>query len=138
MEFIVQLFRAVANRERIRILRLFSVLGEMNVSSVASATGLEQSLVSAHLKILSAAGLVWRRRSGRMVGYRLAARAGNAVTTAALQAVRNVFRGISDREPTSVANADQGDSPTECDAALFACFTAFTHPRRLQIIRRIG
>ena len=138
MEFIVQLFRALANRERIRILRLVSVLGEMNVSAIAQATRLELSLVSAHLRILSAAGLVWRRRSGRTVGYRPAERAGNPVTTAALRSIQSAFRSVHDRKPEVVANADATDSPTESDVALFACFTAFTHPRRLQIIRRVA
>lgn len=85
MEFIVQLFRALANRERIRILRLLPVFREMTVSAIAEAVARHPSLVSDHLKVLAAAGLVWRRRSG-----------------------------------------------------CFVCFTALTHPRRLQIIRLLS
>ena len=58
MEFIVQLFRALACRARIRLLRVLVVFGEMYVSDLARATSLEISLVSAHLKVLAAAGAV--------------------------------------------------------------------------------
>ena len=138
MEFVVQLFRALANSERIKILRLVVVLGPMNVSELAEALALELSLVSAHLKVLAAAGLVWRRRSGRTVGYRLAESTGNEVTACALRVIQEVFAPVRLRKPRSVANATQAKSPTHSDEALFACFTAFTHPRRLQIIRRIA
>lgn len=134
MEFIVQLFRALANHERIKILRLLAVLGEMTVSDIAEALELALPLVSGHLKVLSAAGLVWRRRSGRSVAYRLAERAGNTVTMTALRTLLEAFRGIAKDKPRTVATADQVDSAVTSDAALFACFTAFTHPRRLQII----
>jgi len=138
MEFIVQLFRAAANYRRIRVLRLLAVLGEVTVSEIARATSIESSLISAHLKILAAAGLVWRRRSGARVGYRLAESSSNRVTAAVVQAVAAVFAAVAETKPRRVAAADQADSPTGSDAALFACFTAFTHPRRLQIIRHLA
>ena len=138
MEFIVQLFRALANHTRIRVLRLLAVLGEMTVSQLAEAVALESSLVSGHLRVLAAAGLVWRRRSGRAVAYRLAERAGNPVTAAALEVLQQVFRAIRATDPKRIALADQTGSPTSSDAALFACFTAFTHPRRLQILRHLA
>ena len=134
MEFIVQLFRALANHERIRMLRMLTVFREMIVSNIAEATKAGLPIVSAHLKVLAAAGLVWRRRSGRYVGYRLAERAGNPVTAIALRTIREAFRSVAHDKPRSVAIADQPDSSAASDAALFACFTAFTHPRRLQII----
>ena len=138
MEHIAQLFRALANAVRLQIMRVLTVLGEMNVSQLAQATGAGLSRTSAHLKILAAAGLIWRRRSGRHVGYRPAERAGNPVTAAALRVLRRTFRAIGETDPKRVARADQRESPTSSDAALFACFTAFTHPRRLQIIRHLA
>lgn len=138
MEFLVQLFRALANGSRIRILRLLAVLGEMNVSDIARAAGLRANAVSAHLRVLAAAGLVWRRRSGARVAYRLAESAGHPVTARTVSALRRVFGTIATTDPQQVAAADQERSPTRSDAALFACFTAFTHPRRLQIIRHLA
>jgi len=137
MEFIVQLFRALANRQRIRMLRLLVVFREMNVSQIAEAARVAMPVTSGHLKVLAAAGLVWRRRSGRVVPYRLAEHAGNPVTAAALRVLDGAFRNVAPNAPRTVAKADLRDSPTNSDAALFACFTAFTHPRRLQVIRHL-
>ncbi len=84
MEFIVQLFRALANRERIRVLRLITVCGETSVSQIAEAMQMPGNLISAHLKVLAAAGLLWGRRSGRTGGYHLSRPAGNLGTGAVL------------------------------------------------------
>jgi len=138
MEFVAYLFRALANRSRIRILRLLGVLGQMNVGQIAQVTAIKLERTSAHLKILAAVGLIWRSRSGRVVGYHLAERPGHPVTAAVLQVLRRVFRAVTATDSKEVAHADQVDSTTCSDAALFACFTAFTHPRRLQIIRHLA
>jgi len=114
------------------------VLGELNVTALAQATGIEISLVSAHLKTLAAAGVVWRRRSGRAIGYRIADHAYNPVTATALGALARLFAAVTERKPKGVAAADQADSTTSSDAAAFASFTAFTHPRRLQVIRYLA
>ena len=135
MEFIVQIFRALANYSRIRLLRLLCVLGELNASRIAKAASLRPADLSNHLGRLAAVGLVWRRRSGRFVLYRLGERSRHRVVAAALRALHNVFRGLRVRDPRRVADADQARSPVSSDQALFACFTAFTHPRRLQILR---
>jgi DNA-binding MarR family transcriptional regulator len=138
METIVRLFRTLANLRRIQVLRLLAVLGELPVTAIGDATGLDPARLSAHLGLLAATGFLWRRRSGRAVYYRLAGRPGNPIAAAALRSLRRVFAAIRDDDPRRVARADRGSSPTECDAALFACFTAFTHPRRLQIIRYVA
>ena len=138
MERLVRLFRALANRERICILRLLAVLGERCVGEIARAAGRGGSRVSVDLGILAASGLVWRRRSGRTVGYRLAERPGSPVTVAAVMALARAFAAVPSDSPEVVARADQADSATHSDSALFACFTAFTHPRRLQILRSLA
>ena len=138
MEHLVQLFRALANRRRIEILRLLCVLGELKVSAIAEAASLGLTIVSGHLKVLAAAGIVWRRRSGRAVYYRLAGSAADGVTATALSVLRDTFRTVGQREPRRVAHADRAESTTRSDAALFASFTAFTHPRRLQILRHLA
>jgi len=137
MEPIVHFFRVLASRRRIRVLRLLAVMGELPVLSIARATGDGPARLSAHLGLLASVGLVWRRRSGRRVYYHVAEQPGRPLVKAVLEALCTVFRIIDKGDPRRVARADQADSPTNSDAELFACFTAFTHPRRLQIIRHL-
>jgi len=138
VEFIVQLFRALANYERIKILRLLVVFQELRVSGIAEATGLSVPSLSGHLKALGSAGLCWKRRSGRHVHYSIAGDAAHPVVNATVAALRRAFASMRPGSQRSVANATSGRSAAESDAALFACFTAFTHPRRLQITRRMA
>ena len=49
--------------------------------------------------------------------------------------LRTVFSSVRSTDPEAVVRAGQAHSRTRSDRALFACFTAFTHPRRLQILR---
>ena len=138
MELIVQIFRALANRQRIRILRLLAVVGQMRVTHIAEAAKLDITLVSAHLKVLAAAGLAWKRRSGGGVYYYLPEQFASAVAGEAIRLLVRTFAGVREATPERVAEADRRRSATDSDAALFACFTAFTHPRRLQIIRHLS
>ena len=75
MERFTPLFRALAERSRLQI------VGELlrepqHVGELVRRTGLGQSLVSHHLKVLRAAGIVVSKRRGPFVYYSLA---GNAV-----------------------------------------------------------
>lgn len=137
MEAMVHLFRILANFRRLQVLRVLTVLGEMRVRDIARACALSQPRLSAHLRHLTAAGLLWRRRSGPRVFYRIAEAPSNPLTAALLDALRACFARVKARDSRQVAQAAQSRSKTDSDAALFACFTAFTHPRRLQIIRLI-
>ena len=137
MESIVRLFRVLANVRRIQVLRLLAVLGELPVVEIAQATRLDPARLSAHLGLMAGTGLLWRRRSGRTVYYRLAEQPGSPIVAAALAQLRRVFARIGVARAREVVDANQPDSPTASDAALFACFTSFTHPRRLQIISHL-
>jgi len=137
MEIIVQRFRALASDVRIRIIRVLVVLGETSVNKLADATGIRPCTISFHLRVLVASGLVWRRRSGRTVYYRVADEPSSRLTQQILLLLERAFRGVRVRDPKLVAQCDQADSPKHSDAVLFAYFTAFTHPRRLQIIREL-
>jgi len=138
MEPTVRLFRVLANHRRLRILRMLAVLGELRVSELAGATRLHIATVSSHLLALSTCGVVWRRRSGGAVYYRLADAPANPLTLEALSILTQVFRRVRERDPPAVAACDQASSKEYSDAALFKLFTAFTHPRRLQIIRHLA
>ena len=138
MEADVQLFRALASRGRIRILRLLTVLGEQPVSDIAEATGQRGSVVSAHLRLLANVGLVWRRRSGRWVYYRVADRPRRGAARAVVASLRRVWRRIRRGDPRDVARTGLPESARGSDRALFALFTAFTHPRRIRIVQHLA
>jgi len=135
MEATTHLFRTLANRRRLRLLRLLAVLEECRVKQLIDATGVPAGAVSNDLRRLSSCGVIWRRRSGGAVYYRLAEEPSHPLTQAAIAYLTRAFRHIRERDPRLVAACDQASSPDYSDAAIFACFTAFTHPRRLQIIR---
>jgi len=134
MELTAQLFRTLSSETRIRILRLLTVLDEQNVSAIALATSRLQCRTSVDLRVLTTSGLLWRRRSGRAIYYRLAERPARSVTSAALAMLRSAFRPVRTGKARTVAMADRSDDPECSDAALVAWFASFTHPRRLQII----
>jgi DNA-binding transcriptional ArsR family regulator len=128
----------LANPERIRILRVLTVCGEVPVGGLVDALSRLQSKVSGHLSDLATSGLVWRRRSGRRIYYRIADGPSNPVTCGAVAFLRHVFSTVAPGEPRQVAQADQRESATHSDACLLSYFRAFTHPRRLQIIRHLS
>jgi DNA-binding transcriptional ArsR family regulator len=138
VEIIAQLFRALANHVRLQMLRLLAVLDACSVTDTAAATGQLLSAVSAHYRVLAASGLVWRQRSGRRTLYRLASHPSRPTTRRTLDELRDVFCRVNHTDPVQIVQADQSDSPERSDAALFDCFTAFTHPRRLQILRHLA
>jgi DNA-binding transcriptional ArsR family regulator len=66
----VQFFGALAERSRLRIVRLLQA-GPLTVGAVAGVAGLPLMGASSHLRVLRAAGLVTRRKFGRHVEYAL-------------------------------------------------------------------
>lgn len=73
----VEVLKALAHPARLRILGMLAS-GELCVCQITAVLGLAVSTVSAHLAELRRAGLVSEHRSGRFVGYRLAAGAPTA------------------------------------------------------------
>jgi ArsR family transcriptional regulator, arsenate/arsenite/antimonite-responsive transcriptional repressor len=81
-----QLFKALADRHRVRIVNLLAGSDEaVCVCKLMPALGLAQPTVSYHLKLLVDAGLLERERRGRFSYYRL--------TTGALDRVGELVRG---------------------------------------------
>ena len=68
-----QLFKALADRHRVKIVNLLAAAGEdaICVCELVPALGLAQPTVSYHLKQLSDAGLLERERRGTFAYYRL-------------------------------------------------------------------
>lgn len=71
LERLEGVFRALADRTRLRILALLSG-GEVCVCEIHESLGLPQPTVSRHLAYLRNAGLVIGRKEGLWVHYRLA------------------------------------------------------------------
>jgi ArsR family transcriptional regulator len=68
-----QLFKALADRHRVRILNLLASADDaVCVCKLEPALGLAQPTVSYHLRLLTEAGLLERERRGRFAYYRIA------------------------------------------------------------------
>src|SRR4051794_6149906 len=71
LEQLEEVFKALADRTRLRILGLLGA-GEICVCDIHSSLGLPQPTVSRHLAYLRKSGLVEWRKEGLWVHYRLA------------------------------------------------------------------
>ncbi len=64
MESLVRLCRALANEQRLAIVRLLALAGEQRVATISEALDLTQPSTSNELRVLVANGVLWKRRSG--------------------------------------------------------------------------
>ncbi len=64
-------FSALANDIRLRVLTLLQLHGELCVCELIHALNLSQPMISRHLALLRADGLVETRRAGQWMYYRL-------------------------------------------------------------------
>lgn len=80
LESIETLFKALADRTRLRIISLL-MSGEICVCNIHESLGLPQPTVSRHLAYLRNAGLVASRKNGLWVHYRLAELPDPVITT---------------------------------------------------------
>lgn len=72
-DFKAELFRALANPVRIRILEVLRESGSLTVNEIQQQAGVESSNVSQHLSILRNHGLVATRREGTSIWYSISA-----------------------------------------------------------------
>jgi len=68
----LDIFEALADPTRIKILELLSDQGELCVCHIFEALGMSQPRVSRHLAVLRSAKMVRSRREGRWIHYSLA------------------------------------------------------------------
>ena len=69
LQQVAKRFRLLGEPVRLEILNLLHAHGEMNVQELIEATGQLQANVSKHLKLLTEAALVKRRKEGLFVYY---------------------------------------------------------------------
>ncbi len=67
---VADVFKVLADPSRVLMLEALKESGELCVLHLADAVNMSQSAVSHNLRLLRQAGLVARRRDGRMVYYR--------------------------------------------------------------------
>ena len=154
-EIIVRVARALACLTRLRILSYLARKKEVMPSVLARDLGIGLDAVCMHLRRLSDAGLVLRRRSGARC-YCLAESAygEDALSGKMSQWIRRLLEdpaqamrnyGVDQLRNSSsgpiAGSASRMDSPAAQGALhrlLFEAMTAFTNVRRLQIVRRLS
>lgn len=113
--------RVLANRSRLRMLQLLFAKPNLTVSDVASQTRVAPTVASLYLRSLNARGLILASRQGRWVCYRPKANRSVPGSTALLAALESALSG-------------KGITIEK----VFRQVTAFTHPRRLQLIQALA
>lgn len=98
---LAQLYKALGDETRLRIVHLLARRGELCVCDVESILTVSQSKASRHLNYLKQAGIVEDRRQGTWVYYRLA-RAGGPSLRAA---VRGLRKELAD-DPVALADLE--------------------------------
>lgn len=68
---LAELFKVLANDNRLRILHVMHLSGEISPSEIAERTGASQQSVSNHLQRLADQRIVHARRDGQRVLYRI-------------------------------------------------------------------
>jgi len=109
--------RVLANRTRLRMLALLLRQPDLTVSAVADGLGIAPPDASRNLRALEARGFLAAKRDGRRVKYRWNSQAETPVQLL-LAALHHRF-----------------DSASEPVEEIFKTATAFTHPRRMEILR---
>lgn len=71
LELIARRFRVLAEPARLKILNQL-MAGELTVTELGEATGLNQANLSKHLQMLRSSGYVKRRKEGLYAHYRIA------------------------------------------------------------------
>jgi DNA-binding transcriptional ArsR family regulator len=85
-----KLFRALCEPARVDVLRQLTLLGEVDINTLADRLPQDRSVISRHLGVLRDAGIVRREKRGRSVYFEID---GPAVV-AQLQAALECFRAL--------------------------------------------
>lgn len=110
MESVLQITKALADRQRIRILMLLQGR-ELCVCQIIAVFDLAPSTISKHLAILSSAGLVEHRKDGRWAYYRLSGGPADTMTLSVLQWIEESLR----RDEAVARDKERIAKILECD-----------------------
>lgn len=112
--------RVLANKTRLRILHELCLRPDQRVSDIGQRLGLSSSLASQSLRALNARGLLIARRVGPLVYYSPCANRSIPNSDRLLKVIQKTF--ADDKKPYE---------------NIFKYSTAFTHPRRILIIKML-
>jgi DNA-binding transcriptional ArsR family regulator len=112
--------RALACETRLDLLRLLLIGNEISVREAASKVGVSPNHASTQLRALNARGLIRREPCGKFVFYRAQANPDLPVVRPILSAIRHSVEA------------------RQTNQWLMQRFTAFTHPRRIEIVRLLS
>ncbi len=113
--------RVLANKKRLMILRAIIMRPGLTVTQVSHGCGMSMSVASKYLRELNARGLLKATRRKSEVRYWPEADKSMKQSSALLAAISATFRGS--RAPISL---------------IFREATAFTHPRRIALVRELA
>ena len=142
-EVIVRIALAIACLARLRILSRLARAGETAPSELARQLGMSLDLVCAHLRRLSAAGLILRRRSGvwryctAESPYSRGALS-ERMTSWLCEALGRPGLTARNCRAEQLCNSSDPAGERELHRVIFDAATAFTNVRRLQILRRLA
>lgn len=112
--------RVLANKTRLKVLNELCTRPEQRVTDIAQRLGLSLPRASQSLRTLNSRGLLLARRTGASVYYRLEADRSIRHNDRLVRAIRTTF-----------------SNETYPVRSIFRYATAFTHPRRILIVRAL-
>jgi DNA-binding transcriptional ArsR family regulator len=112
--------RALANVPRLKMLRLLARRPGLTVSQIAQELGLTLSASSHYLRLLESRGVLEVARAGRFVKYR----------------VTPETRGTPPARLAALLVQSLAGDADDC-AETFRKLTAFTHPRRIELVKTL-
>lgn len=138
----MQVARAIACRPRLQILSRLAREGEIAPTKLATELRMSMPLLSAHLRRLSAAGLIQRRRSGSW-SYGVARSPygpqafSGRVASWLFDVLKQPQRALQQCGEKAVEELRTADAELRLHAIIFEAATAFTHMRRLYLLRHL-
>ena len=138
-EVVVRVLRALACLARLRILSCLARTPETTPTDLARQLRMRLDLVCTHLRRLTSAGLIMRRRSGVWCTCRARSPYGEKALSGRLTSwVCRVLRTPGRGQVGRGHHAPEPDAQAELHRTIFEAATAFTNVRRLQILRRLA
>lgn len=140
-EIVVQVSRTVACRTRLKLLATLAADKELAPSRLAIRLQVSEPQVCAHLRRLSAAGLICRRHSGAWSFAVAQSPYGESAFSG--QVARWLFKHLKsppklDSTGLGEKDKDKAHSPLDrVERVIFNVATGFTNLRRLQILRHL-
>ena len=139
MDLIVTACRALANRNRLRLLRAIHAQPGVTAHALATTTALPAESVSKHLKLLVGLRLVAARPQGRCVHY--APPQPRATSHPFLRDLQFLTQDLFCATPSkSTLGQVWNETPASgaaSEQALMKLFTTYTHLRRLLLLRQL-